>query len=367
MRFGKKTGHNPFQPSIHENKIFGLGSADTKLDFLCKLFAARKFIGKKTKNSFVVVGTFGEEYNMQGAIRLIRHKFLRPQKALVGEPTQLQLVYSGKGMANVEITLPFSQEEIDCRQKHDLGESQSAQCKIFRGRPTHSSQPQKGVNAIEKLIEYLEQLPEQILVLEIDGGTNHNTIPTQAALEFDLIPMQNMTVNQKIVRIYKKIENLKAQFGDFKDTSFDPPVTTLNIGMLRTYSDHLKIMGCVRWPPSVSEEKYMDWMKELNDFISNLGGVFRIRDFKKPFTTTKDSPFVKGCLEAIRQEVPKVALTTQPVTNEANVFHKFAIETLVFGPGQRDGNSQTPLENVNIDDLRKATKIYGNIISVICN
>ena len=75
----EKTGRNPFHASIHDNKIYGLGAADTKLDFLCKLYAAQKFKGRELKKNFVVVGTYGEEYNMQGAIHLIRHKKVRPQ------------------------------------------------------------------------------------------------------------------------------------------------------------------------------------------------------------------------------------------------------------------------------------------------
>ena len=34
-----KTGLNPYQPSIRGDKIYGLGAADVKLDFLCKLYA----------------------------------------------------------------------------------------------------------------------------------------------------------------------------------------------------------------------------------------------------------------------------------------------------------------------------------------
>jgi acetylornithine deacetylase/succinyl-diaminopimelate desuccinylase-like protein len=359
------TGQNPFQATIHDNTLYGLGASDTKLDFLCKLFAASSFVGRNPTKSFAVVGTYGEEYNMNGAIRLIRHS-LQAERVLVGEPTHFNLATAGKGLANVEITIPFSLEELAAKASHDSGEGLSTQCKIFRGRPAHSSQPLKGENAIEKMIQYLEQLPSQILILEVDGGTNYNTIPVQSLVEFDLVNLQGQTVNQKLLQIYDKVKSMKRDFDSVQDPQFDPPMTTFNIGMVRTYSDHMKIMGCVRWPPAVKEITSMQWMDDLKMFCHSMGCIFRVRDYKKPFSESKESAFVKDCLKVIQEHHPESQIVSQPVTNEANVFHKLGLETLVFGPGLREGNSQTPEESIPIENLHKATKIYEGIIQKIC-
>jgi succinyl-diaminopimelate desuccinylase len=361
----EKTGRNPFYATIHEGYLHGLGVADTKLDFLCKLYAAKSFLERKPNKNFAVVGTYGEEYNMNGAVRLIRHT-LQADRILVSEPTSFDLVTSGKGMANIEITISFSPEEMQARAEHDQNLGQSAQCKVFRGRPAHSSQPLQGENAIEKMFSYLQQLPSQMLILEVDGGTNYNSIPVQSLVEFDLVPVPGSTVNTKILQIYEKVLELKKAFDDLPDQAFNPPVATLNIGMIRTYSDHLKIMGCVRWPPKVTEEVYLDWMDQLKEQCSAVGAVFRVRDYKKPFAVDRQSEFVKLCHQAIQAEAPQSSLATQPVTNEANVFHKLGLETLVFGPGDREGNSQTPNESIAIENLHKATKVYQNIIERIC-
>ena len=84
-------------------------------------------------------------------------------------------------------------------------EGQWTQSKIFKGRSAHSSQPHLGLNAVESLFDFLGKLPEHILILEIDGGTNYNTIPVQAHLEFDLVPLKGMTVNCRLLRIFEKI------------------------------------------------------------------------------------------------------------------------------------------------------------------
>lgn len=361
----ESTGKNPFHATIYDSKIYGLGAADTKLDFLCKLYAAQTFLGRKGGKSFAVVGTYGEEYNMSGCIRLIRHT-LQAERVLVSEPTHFDLVTSGKGLANIEITIPFSEDEMRAKAEHDSGEGQSTQCKIFKGVPAHSSQPLKGENAIEKMFDYLDQLPDQLLLLEVDGGTNYNTIPVQSLVEFDLVPMSGVTVNQKLLQLYQKVSEMKELFEEVQDPNFDPAMTTLNIGMARTYSDHLKVMGCVRWPAAVKEETYLAWMDDLKKFCNSLGAVFRIRDYKKPFVVDRESEFVQICHQAIKSVVPEAALATQPVTNEANVFHKLGLETLVFGPGVREGNSQTPDESIAIDNLYKAIKIYQEMIEQIC-
>lgn len=362
----EKNGKNPFHATIHNDQIYGLGVADTKLDFLCKLFAAKEFVGRTSKKDFAIVGTYGEEYTMSGAVHLIRHKTLTADRVLVSEPTNFDLVYAGKGLANIEVTIPFSKEEMEARQQHDEGEGQSTQCKMFKGKAAHSSQPQLGENAVEKLFEYMKMLPDQILILEVDGGTNYNTIPVHSLIEFDLVSLQGLTVNQKLLHIYNKVNSLKADFEKISDDRFNPSTTTLNIGMIRTYSDHLKIMGCVRWPSAVPEEAYIRWMDDLKLFCQNLGAVFRVRDHKKPFLMDKTSNFAQSCFQLIKDQQPEATMTTQPVTNEANVFHKFGLETLVFGPGQREGNSQTSEESIPIENLNKAIKIYMNIIEQFC-
>ena len=63
-----KTQSNPFAASIYGDELFGLGAAHAKLDFLCKLEAIRSLKGKKLRLPFVLVGTYGAQYGMSGAV-----------------------------------------------------------------------------------------------------------------------------------------------------------------------------------------------------------------------------------------------------------------------------------------------------------
>jgi len=359
-----KTGHNPYQASIRGDKLYGLGAADVKLDFLCKLFAMKKTNWDSLQGSALLLGTFGEEGGMRGAIKAVRERLVKPTPALIGEPTDLNVIHAGKGIAQIEIIIPFPTREID--EWGDDEVTGSTQSKIFQGRAAHSSSPELGENAIEKMLDYLDKLPEEIHLINVDGGVGFNTIPTQASLEFDLNAQGPDAKPHQLREIYKCIKGLEKQFAQYPDVDFDPPTPTLNIGLVRTMKDHIRMTGAVRWSSHIEDAKYGEWMSALEKTCKEQKAVFRILDVKKPFYTDKTTPFAELCLEAARSIHKTATLKTHPVTNEANVFSKFGFECIVFGPGQRQNNSHTPEEHVVLEDLQMAEDFYHRVIQQVC-
>lgn len=377
----QKTGANPFNASIYQSPegdmIYGLGSADVKLDFLCKLYAFSDAVkagagspAKPWRIPPVLVGTFGEELGMPGAVKLIRKKKIRPIAVLVGEPTAMKLVVAGKGFASVEIEIPFSLEEKKFRSDHDLSESSLTQSRLFSGRAAHSSAPQLGESAIEKMLEALDRLPSGLAIMEIEGGVNFNTVPSQAVLEIDMVSFGGEAVRnlmaQKLVRICAAIKKVEEEFRKYPDSQFTPEEPTLNVGMIRTFEDHVKISGCVRLPPTVSHSAYEVWMQQLRDACALENAVFRIGDYKQPFRTGTDSRLIDACRAVLTEMKIDAVPAAQAVANEANVFAKFGLDCAVCGPGQGVGNSHTPNEYVTIPELDKATTFYRRIIEMMC-
>ncbi len=362
-----KTDQNPFDATIIDGAIHGLGAADTKLDFLCKLEAMVSFKERKDwKLSPVLVGTFGEELGMQGALKLIRKNKVSAKMALIGEPSNLQIISAAKGYATVEIRVPFSTEEVEYRREHNLRESTTTQSKLFMGKPAHSSTPHLGESAITKMLEYLLMIPESVSIMEVDGGTNFNTVPTHALLELDVESSVRFPMSQKIARIYTVVKHLGVEFQKYQDNDFTPTHPTLNIGVIRTYEDHVVIQGSCRIPPVITHEIYEKWMEELKVICEQQGAFFRINDYKKPFRSDENSILVRGCraeLEAMELNSKLVSLSS---TNEASIFSRTGIECICFGPGKREGNVHTPDEHVAIEDLHKATDFYKRIIERFC-
>lgn len=362
-----QTECNPFDATIIDGKIYGLGAADVKLDFLCKLEALSSFSGERDwKLPPVLVGTYGEELGMQGALRLIRKNKISAKMGLIGEPSDLKLISAGKGFASVEIRVPFSPEEVSYRQEHNLKESTSTQSKLFIGKAAHSSTPHLGESAIIKMFQYLEQLPDSVTLMEIDGGVNYNSVPSHALLEMDIVSNSAKPVITKIVRIYEAVKSLEREFAKHSDKDFYPSEPTLNIGLVRTYQDHILIAGSCRVPPAITNETYEEWMGQLRDVCESQGAQFRVTDYKKPFRVDDQSILVKGCRDELRSMGLEDRLTTQPSTNEASIFSRTGIECLCFGPGKREGNVHTPFEHVAVEDLRQATEFYKRVIERFC-
>ncbi|GIL18810.1 MAG: hypothetical protein BroJett040_25610 [Oligoflexia bacterium] len=363
----EKTGCNPFDAHIIDGNIYGLGTADVKLDFLCKLEAISAYSAQtKWKLPPVLVGTFGEETGMAGTLKLIRKNKVTPKMALIGEPSNLELITSGKGMATVEIRIPFEEDEKKYREEHNLRESTSTQSRVFHGRSAHSSTPHLGESAIKKMFDYLLQMPEDLVVMEIDGGVNFNTVPANAFLELDLVSGHKMPMSSKLARLYRAILNLEELFLQFRDNGFNPPHPTLNIGIIRTHADHVFLSGSCRLPPVVTNETYERWMKGLQEVCQKIHADFKITDYKRPFKTDENSIFVRGCLSELKAMGLSDKIGTQPSTNEASLLSRVGVDCISFGPGVREGNIHTPHEHVSIQDLKRAVEFYKRVIERFC-
>lgn len=361
-----KTQSNPFNASIYNDVIYGLGTADVKLDFLCKLEAARAFAQQPMKTPFVLVGTFGAQSGMSGAIKLMRRKKLNAIRAFVGEPTGLKLVTSAQGLAVLEISVPFSEQERDYRRDHDLLESASTQSRMFSGRAAHSSDPSSGENAIMKMFAYLAQLPDGVAVMDLNGGINYNSVPAHAVLEIDTVAGFSDPILPKLSTLYSSFVELANDLQGHRDEGFQPPYPTVNLGMIRTFDTDVRITGSCRLPPSVTDVTYDAWMKKLEKALQAVGATFRVKDYRKGFVTNPESEFVKESQKILEEMNRPSGLEKITMATEASVFSRLGVECVVWGPGLSVGNSHAPNENVNVNDLKTAAEFYKRSMERFC-
>lgn len=360
-----KTQSNPFNASIYDGVMYGLGTADVKLDFLCKLEAVRALGSRAWRRPFVLVGTYGAESGMAGAIKLLRRKLIHATHALIGEPTGMRLSTAGTGLAVVEIAIPFSDEERTYRREHDLQESTSSQSRMFAGKAAHSSAPDLGDNAIMKMLNYLAQLPEGIAVMDLNGGINHNTVPAHALLEIDTVAGFRDPILPKISRIHSELRDLQSELSAYHDPHVLPASPTMNLGMVRTNEADVRILGSCRLPPSVTDAVYEGWMKRLSSAVSSVGATFRVREYTRGFMTP-EGDFARGTREVLKAMNLDGNAHRLAVTSEANVFSRLGVECLVWGPGAGVGNSHAPNEHIALADLKTATEFYKHVIERFC-
>lgn len=104
--FTKKFG--PFEPAIARERLYGRGSCDMKGSIACMLAASQGFAWDDLKQPLYFVVTADEETGFHGAkcvveeSKLYREMVANATKAIIGEPTSLEVVHAHKG--SVEIT-----------------------------------------------------------------------------------------------------------------------------------------------------------------------------------------------------------------------------------------------------------------------
>jgi len=361
-----ETDFNPFNASIHGDKIYGLGSANSKLDFLCKLEALKSFDKNKLKVPLILVGTYGEELGMGGTKKLLQHKKIMSAEALVGCPTHMNPVIASNGNAVIDFFIPFSEDERAYKTEHSQRESTSTHSRIFRGRAAHSAQPQMGENAIIKLVSYLNELPSSTTILSIDGGVHHNIVPDQAMIEVDMSRSFKNNLGQKFLRLTRELENLATEFIKYEDKRFSPTMPSYNIGVVRTYEDGLQVIVNLRLTPNVLETVLQSWRQRIKEFCQPMEIRVRVRDYKLPMVMNDASKLLSFGVKILKDLELEPKLSAETATNESSLLMGHGIECLVIGPGQGAGNSHGPNEYNSMKELQRAISFYKRFIGGWC-
>ena len=238
--------------------------------------------------------------------------------------------------------------------------------KVFSGKSAHSSTPHLGENAAFKMFDYIKDLPDQTLLLDIDAGGRYNLIPHQASVEIDQDVKIEHSATKKIKQVYSLIRKIEEDMKNFQDNDFSPSHSTVSIGIVRMYEDYILVGGSCRIVPSVNQKKKKKWVQIFEESCSDLGVEFHIQDFKKAFRTDTDSLLVKTVQSELAKKNLITSCRTVPSTNEASLFTRVGVETVCMGVGEREGNAHTPTEKVKISQIDEAIDLYAKIIDRLC-
>ncbi|EKN3339921.1 acetylornithine deacetylase [Yersinia enterocolitica] len=179
---------DPFTLTEHDNKLYGLGTADMKGFFAFILDAVRDIDASTLSKPLYILATADEETTMAGARYFAASTQLRPDFAIIGEPTSLQPVRAHKGHISNAIRIT--------------------------GQSGHSSDPARGVNAIDLMHESITELMKLRTTLQerynnpafaipyptmnfghINGGDAANRICACCELHMDIRPLPGLTLS----------------------------------------------------------------------------------------------------------------------------------------------------------------------------
>jgi acetylornithine deacetylase len=129
--------HGPFEPTVRDNRLYGRGSCDMKGSIATMLAAASRIRDHELRAPVYVVCTADEEVGFHGAKRVAeesafyREMVASQSRAIIGEPTELDVVYAHKGIYGFRA--------------------------VSHGRAAHSS-TRDGVNANLAMIPFLAEM-----------------------------------------------------------------------------------------------------------------------------------------------------------------------------------------------------------------
>jgi acetylornithine deacetylase/succinyl-diaminopimelate desuccinylase-like protein len=157
---------DPFLAKRLNGRLYGRGTSDTKGSMAAMLWALKSVDLSKLNVAVGFAGLADEEFEQLGARACAVRKMA--DFAIVGEPTNLDVVYTHKGTAWIEIET--------------------------RGKSVHASMPEIGINAIDRMMDTLEILRErfsQICPVEADPVLGHPTLSTgriRGGVKINVVP-----------------------------------------------------------------------------------------------------------------------------------------------------------------------------------
>ncbi len=285
-----------------DNKFFGLGTCDMKGFFAFILQVCKGLNAKQLKKPLYILATADEETTMAGARFFAQSQAVKPEVAIIGEPTNLVPVIMHKGHMSHRISV--------------------------QGQSGHSSKPNLGVNAIEIMYQVIGALiklkekftlnykneafdvPGPTLNLgAIKGGDNANRICGHCDLDIDLRSLPGMSDDE----------------------------------LLHWLSEALKPLA-QKYPSRIS-------FKELHP--------------SSPSFEQEKCANDEECLISIAEEISDHSCCAANYATEAPFIQQLGCQTIVLGPGSIDQAHQ-PNEFLAHSEIEKTETLLVKMIQRYC-
>lgn len=297
--------HPPYSGEIRSGRLYGRGATDMKGPLAAMILAAASLKGSPIHGQIVISASVMEEV-LEGAALQPVIEAVNPDMVLIGEPSDLRLVHGGRGRAEI--------------------------CLEAVGRPSHSSAPQFGINAVQAIIPALQKietlsLPSHPVVGQAiialtdiisEPYPGHSVIPSRCRVTYDrrLIPGES----QKAV-----LEQLKV-------------LPTLPGAAL-----HASLA--------------------IGEYEAFTGNVLKMEKWFPAWLLEKNHPFCQAAARGLEQVGLEVVYGTYNFcTNAAYSIGTAGIPTLGFGPSP-EGLAHIVDEYIEVDQLIKAAQGYQGIIA----
>ena len=192
---------NPFELTLKDEFLYGLGACDMKGGIAAMLDSVSKIDFGKLKSGMKLYFTYDEEIGFGGVYELVKNNEEFPEYMIFGEPTNNEIFTGHKGLIEYEI--------------------------YFKGLKAHSSNPAKGISANMNAVKFLNELDEfynkEIKIDEekayeipyttmnvgtMHGGSAKNSVPAYCEISIDF----RIANKKHIKKITEKVEELSKKY-----------------------------------------------------------------------------------------------------------------------------------------------------------
>ncbi len=288
----------PFNPQIKDGKVFGRGACDAKASLAAMLQALVEIARHGSPNRTIWLAAVVDEENGFNGIQQLMSSGFKANYAIVGEPTNLNIVIAHKGTVRGSI--------------------------MTRGLGAHSSQPEKGSNAIMHMVKVLAALERYdaelkmrphplvgsptLTVTMIQGGRGSNLVPDFCQVKIDRRTLPN--------------EDPLAAWDELKRFLQSQP-------------------ELLEFTVEVGEPELVNWGMEV----------------------TEESLPVKQLSSACQQVGLQPQIIGVRYTSDASFLTRNGIPALLFGPGSIE-QAHTAEEWVEIEQVIAAQKVFETLASL---
>ncbi|MCF6515375.1 ArgE/DapE family deacylase [Lactobacillus sp. S2-2] len=294
----KDWDNNPFDPQIVDGKLYGLGAADMKSGLAASVISFIELSQTELKGRVRLLLTAGEELAGEGSYRFKKAQIADLSGMIVCEPTDGNVTYAHSGTLNYQITSV--------------------------GQAYHSSEPDKGTNAISGLVEYLNQeriMFDDLPVDDILGKLQHSVTVIKGGSQVNIIPD------------YAEI------FGNIRSTEVANNATVIE--MIE------KVLADIN-----QKSDYQLSFKAIHDFY--------------PVETQRDHPFVQAALQSTKKYYTNHAVEADVTTGgtDASVFvlSNKEMPVIILGPDS-EGSSHKINEHTTVNSYLEMINIYQDLIT----
>jgi succinyl-diaminopimelate desuccinylase len=304
---GEGWTHDPYGGEVIDGKLYARASAVSKCDFATYTFATRAIesLKNKLKGSVELYFTYDEEFGGElGPGRLLQNSIIKPD-LLIAAGFSYQIVTAHNGCLQMEVTV--------------------------HGKMGHAAVPHTAVDALQAATLILNALYQQntlyqqvtssvkgithpyLNVGEIHGGTNTNVVPGKVVIKLDrrMIPEENPAEVEAALR--------------------------------RVIAEAVKNSGGI----TIDIKRLL-----LAHALTPLPG---------------NAPLVQAlCKHASAVFGEPIEASGTPLYTDARLFSERGIPAVLYGCGPRtvlESNAKRADEHIELDDLRRATKVVARALA----